>query len=185
MSQQKEDHIIKDTVSNYSDGLLAFIKPRVKNDEDAEDILQEVWYQFSNLTNISQIVNIGNWLYRVTRNKITDSYRKKKTWNLEDYDSVDTDEYSSMRELLLLDTSKDPELKFFQEEIWKALFEALQELPEEQRLIYIQNEIEDKTLQQIADEQKTNIKTIISRKQYAIKHLRTRLLQLYNDLNDY
>ncbi|APU67899.1 MAG: sigma-70 family RNA polymerase sigma factor [Christiangramia sp.] len=186
MSQHKKEHIIENTVNDYSEKLLAFIKPKVRNDEDAEDILQEVWFQFSNLTNISQIVNVGNWLFRVTRNKITDSYRKKKTGNIEDYEPQEEEEgYSSIQELLLLDTSKDPELKFFQDEIWKALFEALEELPETQRLVYIQNEIEEKTLQQIAEEQQTNIKTIISRKQYAVKHLRKRLHQLYKDLDNY
>lgn len=185
MSQQKKENIIEDTVSNYNEKLLAFIKPQVKNQEDAEDILQEVWFQFSNLTNFSQIVNIGNWLYRVTRNKITDSYRKKKTGNLEDYNFEDNDKFSSIKDLLLLDEAKDPELKFFQEEIWKTLFEALEELPENQRLAYIENEIENKTLQQISEEQNTNIKTIISRKHYAIKHLRKRLHQLYSDLKNY
>lgn len=185
MPQQNKENIIEDTVSNYSGKLLAFIKPKVKNDEDAEDILQEVWYQFSNLTNISQIVNVGNWLYRVTRNKITDSYRKKKTSNLEDYDFEDSDDFSSIKNLLLLDEAKDPELKFFQEEIWKALFEALEELPEDQQLAYMENEIEAKTLKQIAQEQNTNIKTIISRKHYAVKHLRKRLHLLYNDLKNY
>ncbi len=81
-----------------------------------------------------------------------------------------------------MDEAKDPELKFFQEEIWRALFEALEELPKNQRLVYIENEIENKTLQQISEEQNTNIKTIISRKHYAIKHLRKRLYQLYSDL---
>jgi len=71
----------------------------------------------------------------------------------------------------------------FQDEIWKALFNALDELPEKQRLVFVENELEDKTLQQIADEQGENLKTIISRKQYAVKHLRKRMQQLYNDLN--
>lgn len=183
MSQREKEHIISETVTNYGGKLLSFIKPKVENNEDAEDILQEVWYQFSNLTNISQIVNIGSWLFAVTRNKITDSYRKMKTSNLEDFDYEDDNEVNSIRELLLVDNEKNPELKMFQEEIWNAIFVALNELPEKQRLVYVENELEDKTLQQIADEQKTNIKTIISRKQYAVKHLRHKLKQLYEDLN--
>ena len=70
----------------------------------------------------------------------------------------------------------------FQEEIWNEIFTALNELPEKQKLVYVENELEDKTLQQIADEQNENIKTIISRKQYAVKHLRFKLKQVYEDL---
>lgn len=183
MSQQKKENILSQTVNTYSEKLMAFIKPRVKSNEDAEDILQEVWYQFSNLTNFSQIVNVGSWLYTVARNKITDNYRKKRPTNLEDIAFEDDFESFSISEILLLDNEKNPELKFFQEEIWNELFNALKELPEKQRLVYIENEIENKTLQQIADEQNENIKTIISRKHYAIKHLRSKLKQLYKDLN--
>ncbi len=78
--------------------------------------------------------------------------------------------------------SAGPEVKMFQDEIWKKLFEALDELPEKQRLVYVENELNDKTLQEIADEQGENIKTIISRKNYAVKHLRNRLRKLYEDL---
>ena len=151
--------------------------------DDAEDILQEVWYQFSSLTNLSEIVNVGGWLYRVTANKITDKYRKKKTENLEDFVYEDEDGDFSIKDILLMDESAGPEVKMFQDEIWKKLFEALEELPEKQRLVYVENELNDKTLQEIADEHGENIKTIISRKNYAVKHLRNRLRTLYEDLN--
>ncbi|MFI2741859.1 RNA polymerase sigma factor [Zhouia sp. PK063] len=184
MSKREKEHLVSHAVHKYGEKLLAFIKPKVKNDEDAEDILQEVWYQFSNLTNISQIVNVGSWLYAVTRNKITDNYRKKRTEKLDDFDTDDEFDSFSIKEILLADEDDSPELSFFQEEIWNELFEALNELPEKQRSVFIANEIDNKTLKQIADEQQVSIKTIISRKQYATKHLRTRLKQLYDDLND-
>ena len=185
MSHQEKQHIISETVNNYGEKLMSFIQPKVKSNEDAEDILQEVWYQFSNITNMSQIVNVGSWLFTATRNKITDSYRKKKTANLDDFAYDDEDEVNSIRELLLIDNEKNPELKLFQEDIWNAIFIALEQLPEKQRVVYVQNELEDKTLQQIADEQNENIKTIISRKQYAVKYLRNQLKQLYEDLNSH
>ncbi len=184
MPQKEKENIISQTVSNYGGKLMSFIRPKVKNTEDAEDILQEVWYQFSSLTNLSEIVNVGGWLYRVTANKITDKYRKKKTENLEDFVYEDEDGTFSIKDILLLDDSAGPEVKMFQDEIWKKLFEALEELPEKQKLVYMENELNDKTLQQIADEQGENIKTIISRKNYAVKHLRNRLKQLYEDLNN-
>lgn len=184
MPQKEKENIISQTVTSYGGKLMSFIRPKVKNTEDAEDILQEVWYQFSSLTNLSEIVNIGGWLYRVTANKITDKYRKKKTENLEDFVYEDEDGTFSIKDILLLDDSAGPEVKMFQDEIWKKLFEALEELPEKQKLVYMENELNDKTLQQIADEQGENIKTIISRKNYAVKHLRNRLKQLYEDLNN-
>ncbi len=184
MPQKEKENMISQTVSSYGGKLMSFIRPKVKNTEDAEDILQEVWYQFSSLTNLSEIVNIGGWLYRVTSNKIIDKYRKKKTENLEDFVYEDEDGSFSIKDILLLDESAGPDIKMFQDEIWKKLFEALDELPEKQRLVYVDNELNDKTLQEISDEQGENIKTIISRKNYAVKHLRSRLKQLYEDLNN-
>lgn len=183
MAETEKQSIISQTVKNYGGKLMSFIRPKVNSTEDAEDILQEVWYQFSNLTNISEIVNVGSWLYRVSGNKIIDKYRKKTTENLEDFVYEDEDGSFSIKDILLLDESADSELKLFQDDVWKQLFAALEELPEKQRLVFMENELNDKTLQQIADEQGENLKTIISRKQYAVKHLRTGLQQLYNELN--
>ncbi len=182
-NQEKQNVLLRETVTYYGGRLMSYIRPKVKSNEDAEDILQEVWYQFSNLSNLSEIVNIGAWLYRVTANKITDSYRKKKPERLEDFVYSNDDE-SPVREILLMDTSQDPELKVFQDEIWNMLMKALDELPEKQRYVYIENEINDLTLQEIADELGDNIKTVISRKIYAVKHLRKRLRHLYQDLNE-
>lgn len=182
--QKEKENIISQAVTSYGGKLMSYIRPKVKNTEDAEDILQEVWYQFSSLTNLSEIVNVGGWLYRVTANKIIDKYRKKKTENLEDFVYEDEDGTFSIKDILLLDDSAGPEIKMFQDEIWKKLFEALEELPEKQRLVYVENELNDKTLQEIADEQGEKLKTIISRKNYAVKHLRTRLRILYEDLKN-
>jgi RNA polymerase sigma factor (sigma-70 family) len=182
MSKQDKENIISHTVNKYGEKLMAFIKPKVKSAEDAEDILQEVWFQLSNLTNIADIVNISNWLFSVTRNKITDNYRKKKTNHLEDYLYEDDDGETFIRDFLLMDANST-ELKLFQDDIWDALIHALEELPDNQRMVFVENEFNNKTLQQIADEQGMNIKTIISRKTYAVKHLRLKLKRLYQDLN--
>lgn len=183
MSEQNKQNIITQTVDNFDGRLRSYIRPKVRNAEDAEDILQEVWYQFSNLTNISEIVNIGSWLYRVAKNKITDSYRKKKSESLEDYIYETEDGEFSIKEILLMDTSGNPELIMFQEQFWRELKIALEELPEKQNIVFVENEINDKTLQEIADEQGEKLKTIISRKQYAVKYLRKKLKKLYDDLS--
>ena len=185
MSESEKENIVSRSVEKYGSKLMAFIRPKVRNSEDAEDILQEVWYQFSNLSNISDIVNISSWLFSVTRNKITDSYRRKSTENLEDFTYEDEEGILVIKEFLLEDNQGNPELKMFQDEIWNEVFKALDELPQKQKFVYIENEIEGKTLQQIADELNENLKTIISRKQYAVKYLRQRLNQLYIDLNNH
>ena len=107
---------------------MSFIRPKVRNTEDAEDILQEVWYQFSNLTNIDDIANVGGWLFRVSNNKIIDKYRKKTTENLEDFVYEDDDGSFSIKDILLLDDSENPEILLFRDEVWKQLFTALEEL---------------------------------------------------------
>ena len=162
--------------------LFAFIKNKVNIVEDAEDILQEVWYQFSNFSNIDELDNASAWLYAVSRNKIIDFYRKKKTDNLEDYTYENEEGDFSIKDTLLIDDSNNPELAMFKDLFWDELIKALDELPKNQRFVFIENEIEDKTLQKIADETGENLKTIISRKGYATKHLKKRLQHLYNEL---
>ena len=181
---EKKSLSITEVVKKYSSQLLRFINSKVSKTEDAEDILQEVWFQTSRLTNLDELENVGAWLYSVTRNKIIDSYRKKKTESLEDFVYQDEDGELNIKDILLADDSNNPELAIFKEMFWNQLMIALDELPEKQKLVYVQNELEDKTLQEIADEQGENLKTIISRKSYAVKHLRKKLQSLYNDLKN-
>ncbi|MGJ1205390.1 RNA polymerase sigma factor [Sphingobacterium lactis] len=169
-------------VKIYGGQLLRFVKSRVSKTSDAEDILQEVWYQFSRVTNIDDLGNAGAWLYSVTRNKITDSYRKKKTESLDDLYQDADDESFAIAHLLAADETENPELKMFKDIFWDELMKALEELPEKQRKVFMLNELEEMTLQEIADQEGENLKTIISRKGYAVKHLRLRLRSLYDEL---
>ena len=181
---EKRTASLSEVVKDYGSQLFRFIKGKVSKTEDAEDILQEVWYQTSRLTNIDDLENVGAWLYSVTRNKITDNYRKKKSDSLEDYTYEDEEGSFSIKEILLADDSNNPELKMFKDIFWDELMKALDELPDNQRRVFFQNEVEERTLQEIADEEGENLKTIISRKGYAVKHLRKRLKHLYNELKD-
>lgn len=183
MSENQKQNTVSQAITKFGKQLSLFIKNKVNIVEDAEDILQEVWYQFSNLTNIDALENTSAWLYAVSRNKITDFYRKRKTENLEDYTFENEEGEFVIKDFLLLDDSNNPELAMFKELFWIELLKALDDLPENQRYVFIQNEIEDKSLQKIADEVGENLKTIISRKGYAVKHLRKMLLPLYNELN--
>jgi RNA polymerase sigma factor (sigma-70 family) len=173
---------ITTVVKEYSRKLFGFIRGKVDSEEEAEDILQDVWYQLSKLTNLEDIRSMSGWLHEVARNRVTDRHRKKKSNSIEDFSYEDEDGEVSFSEIMALATEDDPDFSIFREAFWEELMLALSELPEEQKLVFVQNELEDKTLQQIADEQSENLKTIISRKSYAIKHLRNRLRPLYNEL---
>ena len=175
---------IEGTVRKYSRQLFGFIRGRTKSLEDAEDILQEVWYQLSRLTDLTDLENVSAWLYAIARNKITDLYRKKSSEPLEDQTYEDEEGYLEIKAFLLSDEDQNPEDLLFKELFWEALMAALDELPAAQKQVFMEHELEGKTLQAIADEQGENLKTIISRKGYAVKHLRKRLLSLYNEVSD-
>ena len=172
------------TVSSYGKRLFSFIRGRVNTDEDAEDILQDVWYQLSNQPEAGAIEQISAWLYRVARNKITDKYRKQKEAHLEDFTFEGDDGEINFKEILLAD-AYSPEQEGLKKLFWDQLFLALEELPENQRYVFIQNELEERTFHELADETGENIKTLISRKGYAVKHLRGRLQNLYQEFINY
>ena len=179
MAQAKTN--IVQTIKKYSKQLFGFIRQRVSSDEDAEDILQDVWYQLSSQPEVEAIEQVGSWLYRVARNRIVDTYRKQRPETLEDYGYEDEDGEIVFKDLLLADDGT-PESDYLRELFWQQLMEALDELPENQRQVFVWNELEDETFQQIADRTGENIKTLISRKRYAVQHLRQRLESLYQDL---
>lgn len=172
---------VSGVVKEFGKRLFGFIRTRVRTDEDAEDILQDVWYQLSANAALESVEEIGSWLYTVARNKITDKYRKKKTDLLEDYAYEDEDGDVFFRTVLFADNNT-PETENIRKLIWDRIFDALDEIPEKQRTVFVQNEIEGKTLQEIADASGENLKTIISRKRYAVAALRTRLQELYDDI---
>lgn len=180
--QKARQHNIVSIVRDYGSKLFNFVRGRVGNKEDAEDILQDIWYQVSNIIDINEIDSISGWLYRTARNKITDRYCKKKDLLVED---ILPKEYESSELIpdLLAAIDDNSEMKQFKELFWEELMNALDELPENQRQVIIWNELEDMTLQEIADKTDEKLKTIISRKGYAVKHLRNKLADLYEELN--
>ncbi len=181
-----EKNNIIQIIKSYSQQLFGFIRSRVPTNEDAEDILQDVWYQLSNQPAADEIESMSGWLHRVARNKITDKYRKKKEQSLEDYTSMEEDEDAlNIADILMAEDDDNADTKELQQLFWDAFFNALEELPASQRDVFILNELEDKTLQQIADMHGENLKTIISRKRYAVNHLRKRLEDLYNEFINY
>jgi len=182
MAEQKSNSITQ-TIQAYGKKLYGFIRGKVSSNEDAEDILQEVWYQLSSLNNLTDLGNVGAWLYTVARNKVSDKYRKKTNLLLDDLAFENDEGDFDFKEILLLDETNNPELAYFKELFWREMLKALDELPEKQKEVFVLNEMEDLTLQQIADQSGENIKTIISRKAYAVKYLRKKLNYLYQELN--
>jgi RNA polymerase sigma factor (sigma-70 family) len=177
---QTKDETLTDTIKKERGRLLTFISNRTPTIEDAEDILQDVFYE---LVQSETIENTAAWLYRVARNKITDWYRKMKPDRLDDisFSNSDEDEALLLSDIIpSMDTSADKQILL--KLISEVVAETLEELPENQREVFVLHEIEGKSLKEIAELTGTGIKTVISRKRYAVLYLQERLKSLYTEL---
>lgn len=187
VAEQRKQNIMK-AVRDYGSRLLYFIRSRVKSREDAEDILQDVWYQFSNVINSEPIEQTSAWLYRVAKNRIIDQYRRRHAGPIatgmdNEFNSEEADSDFHFKEILTAaDTT--PETEYLRNLFWEELFSALSELPDKQREVFILNELEDIPFNEIAEHTGEKINTLISRKRYAILYLRKRLKQLYIEITE-
>lgn len=178
--------IKQNTFLREKDKLLGFIRNRVSSSEEAEDILQDVFYQFvAGFETIESLDRVTSWLYSVARNKIIDRYRRdaarpKKT-DFEFVAGTDDDAALTLQDILP-DLDNTPESTLLREAIWDEITDALEELPADQREIFIQNEIEERSFREIAEETGVSINTLLSRKRYAILALRKRLQGFYDDI---
>jgi RNA polymerase sigma factor (sigma-70 family) len=173
---------ISATIQEYSKRLLGFIRRRVDTEEDAEDILQDVFYQFIGQT--TPVNEVAAWLFKVARNKITDKYRKRKPELLDDVFSSHDEESLEWNEFLF-DANGGPETEFLRSLFWEELDAALQELPAEQRDVFVLHELEQIPFKDISERTGIPVNTLISRKRYAILHLRDRLQGLRDELLNY
>ena len=174
------------TFLREKDRLLSFIKNRVSSVEEAEDILQDVFYQFvAGYDSIESLDRVTSWLFSVARNKIIDRYRRDsvrpKRADLALQHGREDDRPLTLQEILP-DLGNTPEDSMLREVIWDAIMEALDGLPSEQREIFILNEMEERGFREIAEEKGVSINTLLSRKRYAILALRKRLQQLYDEI---
>ncbi len=181
MQELKQNTFLKE-----KDKLLGFIRSRVSTVEEAEDILQDVFYQFiEGFNSIQSLDRVTSWLYSVARNKIIDRYRRDASrpqrTDFELLSGKDDDAPLTLQEILP-DLDNTPEATLLREAIWDEITEALTELPADQREIFILNELEDKSFREIADETGVSINTLLSRKRYAIMALRKRLQNFYDDV---
>ena len=170
---------ITQIVAEFSNRLFAFIKNRVTNTEDADDILQDVFYQLAG--NTRPVEQLSSWLFTVARNKITDSYRKKKSESLEDIFVNDEEDEFSWDEILF-SSGDNPESKYMRSLVWPALQDALDELPYTQKDAFVMHELEDISFEEMSKITGVPVATLITRKRYAVLHLRERLEILKNEL---
>ena len=177
----KPDQLLTETVTREQSRLRSFIRKRVANAGDAEDILQEVFYEATAALRMPEPVEqVTAWMYRVALNRITDLFRRKKTLLLDDL-AVSDDEELSLEELLPSD-SADPEQMYARTVMLEALYAALDDLPAEQREVFLAHEIDGKSFREIAENSSISINTLLSRKRYAVAFLRERLQLIYREL---
>ncbi|HET7001840.1 MAG TPA: sigma-70 family RNA polymerase sigma factor [Puia sp.] len=170
-------------VNDYRRRLLGFIRKRVANEADAEDILQDVFYQL--LGNKEPIDQVASWLFTVARNKIIDSKRKKQPLSTDFLFSNTEDDEMGEWMNILLDDSSNPETVYLRNLFQETLKEALNELPEDQKQAFVLNELDGIPFKQISDETHIPINTLISRKRYAVLYLREKLAVLHDALKNY
>lgn len=166
---------------------LGFIRQRVRSQEEAEDILQDV---FTNVlaasANVQKpIENIASWVFTAVRNRIIDSYRKKRAETFSDMQTPSQAEDGvDPFENFLGDYTSTPENDLVRKTIWESVQEGLAELPPEQRDVFVKNEFEGVSFREMSEETGVNINTLLARKRYAVLHLRKRLKDLYRSLNE-
>ncbi len=160
--------------------LFDFIRRRVRSTEDAEDILQDVLYHLVASYSVTEpIEKLTAWLFRVARNKIIDWYRKKKPESLP-RDGNNPGEPLNLEDILY-DNSMSPDRLFARSVVWSELSDALEDLPEEQREVFVLHELEGKSFKEIASETGEPMNTLLSRKRYAVLALREQLQDLYDE----
>lgn len=176
---------VEQLVKEHQPRLKSFIWKRVSNKEDAEDILQDVFYQLVKTieNNISPIEQVAAWLYRVARNTIINKGKKKREeeWPAARYDD-EGHILEAFSEILFNEDNPVPETEYMRTLVWKELDTALSELPPEQREAFVLTELEGLPVKEVAEAVNVSVNTLLSRKHYAVKYLRTRLSQLYKDL---
>lgn len=165
--------------------LFDFIRSRVSNTADAEDILQDVFFQLLTSYSVTEpIERLTAWLFTVARNRVIDWYRRRKHSSLQST-LAGEDSLPLTLEEVLFDPSQNPEDLYYRSLVWTELTESLGELPVEQRQVFIMHELEGKSFKEIAAETGQSINTLLSRKRYAVLYLRTKLEDLYSELSTF
>ena len=178
----EQDRQISEVIAEQRSRLRNFIRRRVPDPSDAEDIVQEVFYELVEANRLLMpIEHVTGWLFRVARNRITDLFRKKRPVAFSD--AAIEDEAGELLHIedLLPSPDAGPEALYFRSVLLDELEFALGELPEEQREVFVAHELEGRSFKELAAESGVNMNTLLSRKRYAVVHLRERLQSIYDE----
>jgi RNA polymerase sigma factor (sigma-70 family) len=178
----QQDGRISEVVKREQSRLRNFIRRRVPDPRDAEDILQDVFYELVEANRLLMpIEHVTGWLFRVARNRITDLFRKKKPENFSEAAIADEDDELLQFEDLLPSSDAGPEALYLRSVLLDELESALDKLPQEQREAFIAHELEGHSFKEMAAATGVSVNTLLSRKRYAVLHLRQRLQNVYDE----
>src|SRR3954447_6279640 len=178
----EQDQRISEVVKREQSRLRNFIRRRVPDPRDAEDILQDVFYELVEANRLLMpIDHVTGWLFRVARNRITDLFRKKRPENFSDSTVGDENDEMLQLEDLLPSPDAGPEALYARHALVDELVQAVAELPKEQREVFIVHELEGRSFKDMAAASGVSVNTLLSRKRYAVLHLRERLQRIYDD----
>lgn len=183
MSEQNQR--LEEAVRDNRNKLFAFIRQRVDSSSDAEDVLQDVFEELTEAYRLTTpIEQVASWLIRVAKNKIIDRYRKKKTLALEDQKFAvgDGEDEPLLIADLLKGNGSSPDSNFDNNLLWSMIEEGLDELPPEQRDVFVWHELDGKSFVEISAETGVSVNTLLSRKRYAVLHLREKLREVYDEM---
>jgi RNA polymerase sigma factor (sigma-70 family) len=177
----EQDERISEVLKREQARLRNFIRKQVADEGDAEDIFQEVFYELVEAYRLMKPVEqAGAWLYRVARNRIIDRFRKKKPVTFADTASVSEDGEALFLEDLLPSPDAGPEAAYARSVLLQEVEDAIEELPAEQRDVFVGHEIEGYSFKDLSARTGVSVNTLLSRKHYAVLHLRERLRQIYD-----
>jgi RNA polymerase sigma factor (sigma-70 family) len=181
-SMTERDRQISEIIAEERSRLRNFIRRRVPDPRDAEDILQDVFYELVEANRLLMpIDHVTGWLFRVARNRITDLFRKKKPVSFSDTAVADENSELLQLEDLLPSPDAGPEALYARNALFDELELAVDELPEEQRTVFVAHELEGRSFKEMAAETGVSVNTLLSRKRYAVLHLRARLQSIYDE----
>jgi len=175
---------VEKIITDNQTKLKAFIRKRVPNKEDAEDVLQDVFFQLVKTVEntLNPIEQVSAWLFRVARNVIINKGKKKREEKLSVYIDDEGDIMQEFSEILFSEHNNSPETEYLRTLVWQELEITLAELPPEQREAFELTELEGLPVKEVAQTMNIPVNTLLSRKHYAVKHLRKRMEVLYNDI---
>ena len=180
---REQDERISEVVEREQSRLRRFIRRRVPDPRDAEDILQDVFYELVEANRLLMpIEHVTGWLFRVARNRITDLFRKKRPESFSEAAVADEDDERMPLEDLLPSPDAGPEALYARSVLLDELELAVDELPEEQREVFLAHELEGRSFKDMAAQTGVSVSTLLSRKRYAVLHLRERLRSVYDEL---